>query len=350
MTQHVAIFGGSFNPPHADHYRVLKWLATQCPVDLNQILVAVVGDSHAFGKDLAPYAQREKMVKAMVDLVSTPSKSIIIAKQEETYTVDFIHRLMDENPDTRYHLVVGRDVIDDIHEGRWKKWAEVIKIADLIPIVRAGEILPSGTGMKGHEVGSRGFSSTQIREQLAQGDLTHLLGNIDYAMLPVDVFRIIEAEGLYGYKKPEYPPRKVYLSDITIPFEELEPWIQEGRTFRLTGCVRRVLRVSYTSTEEGKSAVKFHLVWDTKKEKETDSEIRIWHKLQTDAWGKGEEFDIPQPVPTSDPIAILKPGVEVAGLSSAYRYIGHVNEYEFFVNDEASSPGDRGLFKSLLGF
>jgi len=366
--QHVAIFGGSFDPPHQDHARVLRWLIKESPAPLTNILVAVVGGEHPLNKVLAPYADRKKMVDAMVKAVcpsdtgtffsalEMDKDAVKVVKQDEQFTVDFLHRLHTEYPEgTQFYLVVGTDVVNETK--RWKDWDEVLEMATLLPILRQGEEVPPpppGFAYEGdevteglqllskwHEIKSRGFSSTQIRKQLAEGDLTHLIG--DGAMLLSRVEMHIRLNNLYGHKDPDFGEPEVKLVARTFALADLEEFITKGVPFAIRGCYRKVLRVEGCEMA-GTPGFRFHLVEDSSMLKTNHYEVRQWYRRQTEAWAKGKEFTDKKPEPFSPGVLALKDGHPVKEFPANAAYLGNVEDYEFFTDGPVGS-----FLSGLLG-
>ena len=55
---HIALFGGSFNPPHVGHMMAAYYVIATRPVDKLWLMPAY---RHPFGKRLAPFDDRVKM-------------------------------------------------------------------------------------------------------------------------------------------------------------------------------------------------------------------------------------------------------------------------------------------------
>ena len=55
---HVALIGGSFNPPHVGHLLAAHFVRATEPVDEVWLVPA---DEHPFGKPLAPFEHRLRM-------------------------------------------------------------------------------------------------------------------------------------------------------------------------------------------------------------------------------------------------------------------------------------------------
>jgi len=145
MSKTIAIFGGSFDPPHQDHARILRWLLDQNPHQPDEVWLLVAVD-HAFGKELSAWEHRVEMVKEMVKTVWAevdskrkgffPLKFLIpvthVIHREEKYTVDILESLHREMPDVKFILPVGGDVIQD--SSKWERWEDVQRLAQVIPI------------------------------------------------------------------------------------------------------------------------------------------------------------------------------------------------------------------------
>jgi len=178
----VAIFGGSFDPPHCAHVMVVSWVLTCTPCE--QVLVVPVAE-HPFGKRSAPFQVRLSMARAAFacfgDRVTV--SDIEARLPQPSYTVQTLRALRQTFPTARFTLVVGSDIPKET--GRWQSFDEVQRLARLMVVARAGAD-QGGQGPVFPDV-----SSTELRAALAAGkDCT--------AFIPRDVLAMIFKEGLYG--------------------------------------------------------------------------------------------------------------------------------------------------------
>lgn len=184
----VALFGGSFNPPHKGHEAILRWLLTNPPTHLDGVGVLPTVN-HAFGKELLPYEARADLVQAMVG--DDPRVEII--RRDETYMAEVLEALHTENPDTHYILVLGADILNDLD--KWHRWDDVLRLAEPLFVFRKG-VQFDANGTTVHCIDAPGVSSTDVRKWLAEGnpEVAHFL--------PEAVLSRIEEKGYYGVTKP----------------------------------------------------------------------------------------------------------------------------------------------------
>lgn len=195
----VALFGGSFNPPHAAHQLVALYILETQPVDE---LWFVPTYAHPFGKQLAPYDHRI----AMLELAAAPlGARVRVSRAEEllakrpgfvaSRTLDLVEYLAGEGHALR--LVIGTDILSESH--KWHRWDDVVATAPLIVVGRAGHALPAGSVAT--DVTMPEISSTRIRELLAgnptPGARTQLNDELR-GLLPASVLRYIAQHGLYA--------------------------------------------------------------------------------------------------------------------------------------------------------
>lgn len=178
----VAIFGGSFNPPHCSHVMVVSWLLT-CS-ECSKVLIVPCFD-HAFAKNLVPFDQRLDMCRLAFDLFGGAVEVLDIEKGLPTpsYTLNTVRRLAEMYPDKRLRLVIGSDIPAETE--RWKDFGTIERTAAPIIINRMGApVLSDGPVFP--EV-----SSTAVRERFAAG----LNCN---GLVPNGVLRYISIRGLYA--------------------------------------------------------------------------------------------------------------------------------------------------------
>jgi nicotinate-nucleotide adenylyltransferase len=165
----IAVYGGSFNPPHRAHAQVASWLVSADVVD--QVWLVPVFH-HAFegvhGKLLAPYAQRVAWCAAMAGALGG---QVVVSDVESklsapSYTIDTLQYLSMAHPEHHFRLVVGADILTQT--SGWKSWDRIVE--DHLPIVVGREgYSPSDRVLEGVPT-FPAVSSTEVRSRLSKGE------------------------------------------------------------------------------------------------------------------------------------------------------------------------------------
>ncbi len=155
----VAVFGGSFNPPHVGHAMVAAWLRWTDQVDEVWLVPAY---QHAFDKSLAPFPRRLEACRRLCAALGTGFAAVGVEAElpVPSYTITTLRALAARHPENRLRLVLGADNLDAVH--KWRDWDAIER--DFAPVV-------VGRGSLGVE-GVPTFpdvSSTEIRARLAAG-------------------------------------------------------------------------------------------------------------------------------------------------------------------------------------
>lgn len=185
----VALFGGSFNPPHAAHQLVALYVLETQPVDE---LWLVPTYAHPFGKALVDYEHRIAMCELAAAALG-PRARVSRAEAElaarpgfvVSHTLDLVEHVAAQGHAPR--LVIGADILGDAT--RWHRWDDVVARAPLIVVGRAGHAVQPGSTVT--EVAMPEISATHIRDLLAHG------GSGVTGLVPRDVLRYIAQHHLY---------------------------------------------------------------------------------------------------------------------------------------------------------
>ncbi|MBL9018876.1 MAG: nicotinate (nicotinamide) nucleotide adenylyltransferase [Myxococcales bacterium] len=187
----VALFGGSFNPPHVAHELAALYVLETQPVDELWLLPVY---QHVFDEKqgLAPYEDRVAMCQLVADALGPRAK---VSRAEEALarepgfqgsrTFDLLELLARAHPGIEPRWVVGSDILGETD--KWYRWDDVVARAPLIVLERPGHPTPPAyqRGLPMPDV-----SSTRIREALkARRQLPDLL--------PRSVMEYIERRQLY---------------------------------------------------------------------------------------------------------------------------------------------------------
>jgi nicotinate-nucleotide adenylyltransferase len=183
----VAVFGGSFNPPHVAHLLAAVYALATAPID--QVLVVPVF-RHPFAKELAPFADRLEMCRLGLGWI--PGVFVSTVERElggESLTLRTVEHLAAQNEGWSLRLLVGADVLSDLP--KWHRFDRIAEIAPPLILGRSGvetadappPVLPQ-------------VSSTEVREAIAAGDLDAVRSRV-----PQVVMEYIVARGLYGLRK-----------------------------------------------------------------------------------------------------------------------------------------------------
>lgn len=153
MSKRVAIFGGSFNPPHAGHYEIVRRLSKRRTID--EVWV-VPSYRHAFGKKMRPFQARLRACRRFFKGLGPKVKVKDWEKRlgGVSYTVRLLRFLGRKFPRTKFSLILGSDAYRERHA--WKDFEDIEKLAHLI-------VFPRGRGSPIPNV-----SSTEIRRLMAK--------------------------------------------------------------------------------------------------------------------------------------------------------------------------------------
>lgn len=185
----VALFGGSFNPPHVAHQLVALYVLETQPVDE---LWFVPTYAHPFGKPLVDYEHRiamcelaaaalgprAKVSRAEADLAARPG---FVA----SHTLDLVDHVVAQGHAPR--LVIGADILGEA--ARWYRWDDVVARAPLIVVGRTGHALPPGSIATA--VTMPRISATHVRDLLGRGESDAA------GLVPREVLRYIAHHHLY---------------------------------------------------------------------------------------------------------------------------------------------------------
>jgi nicotinate-nucleotide adenylyltransferase len=186
----VALFGGSFNPPHCAHQLVALYVLETCDVDELWFVPTFV---HPFGKELAPFEDRMAMCELAAQALGP---RVRVSRAEEqlaaqpgfvaSRTLELVEMLIANQPND-YRLVIGGDILGETQ--KWYRWDDLVRLAPPIVVGRTGFALLQGateTGIVMPEI-----SATHARELLVAGDPRAA------SLLPRSILRYIADRGLY---------------------------------------------------------------------------------------------------------------------------------------------------------
>ncbi len=186
----IAVFGGTFDPPHVAH--VLAVASVLSAASVSQVWVFPVAN-HILGK--APGA-------SFIDRLDLCRRAFAIfgdrvqVRDDEGRsgasgaTVDLLIWLQQRHPHAKFRLVMGSDLLHERH--RWKQFDRLIGLAPPLVLRRPG--YPVEPAFQGHALAIElpDVSSTDLRQRLLSAE------PVPAGLLPSDVAAAIAERGLYG--------------------------------------------------------------------------------------------------------------------------------------------------------
>jgi nicotinate-nucleotide adenylyltransferase len=180
IAMRVALFGGSFDPPHHGHIAIATAAADVC--DLDSVLFAPVG-RQPLKPERVPATFADRL--AMVELVCRADPRFVVSDLdaprrdgEPNYTVQTLAALQQAMPDARLFNLVGADSF--LNLPRWHEPERLLDLAEWIVVSRPGFPLAniSALCLTPRERGRvhllqtvhEDVAATDLRERLEAGD------------------------------------------------------------------------------------------------------------------------------------------------------------------------------------
>ena len=156
----VAVYGGSFDPPHLGHVMVVAHLLLNEP-SLDEVWIVPCFEQA--GKHLTPYSHRLQMCDLAFGQFHRCRVNDVERKLGgESITLRTFKYLAHVHPNDKFQFVIGSDLLESV--ATWGNWDELCKIAPPLVVGRAGITSPQNPTPICPAV-----SSTLVREALAAG-------------------------------------------------------------------------------------------------------------------------------------------------------------------------------------
>ena len=192
----LAIFGGSFDPPHVGHLLAAGDAFEQLHLD-RLIFVPAATQPLKAGRAGATSVQRLTMVRLLV--ANDPRFDVSAFEVEQgglSFTVNTLDHFASLHPTDERFLLLGADVLESF--GQWKEPERILQLARLVLLVRqTEERSPASAGADRRwdnvlRVPTRRIdvSSTEIRERVR-------LGKPIRGFVTDNVAELIARDGLY---------------------------------------------------------------------------------------------------------------------------------------------------------
>jgi nicotinate-nucleotide adenylyltransferase len=179
----IALFGGSFNPPHVAHQMVALYVLETSGVD--QVWFVPCW-KHPFHKPLAPFENRLRMCELAAKGVGGRAR---VSEIERTIggpsrTLNTVRRLRKLHPQHEFSLVIGSDLVEEVPT--WYRSEQLQALVSFVVVGRRGaKGAAEHTAITMPEV-----SSTEVRQLLRTGKSPE-------GLVPRTVLDYIYRHGLY---------------------------------------------------------------------------------------------------------------------------------------------------------
>ncbi len=129
----LAVFGGSFDPVHAGHVGMVKYLLERgiC----HSVVLVPTNQSPFKTGHLATAPQRQAMLKVVFEgWDEVTVHTCELDRSGPSYTIDTLKTLAAENPGQEFQLVLGQDNLASF--GNWEKVPDILARAELVVFPR----------------------------------------------------------------------------------------------------------------------------------------------------------------------------------------------------------------------
>lgn len=195
-SKRVAVYGGSFDPPHSGHLAIAGALISQFKLDEFTYIPAFHAPHKVRLKPTSSYDRYAMLCLITENLPNISVSKMEIEMPERPYSVETLGRLNTERPNDQIFFVMGADSWMDIKT--WREWEKVLTMSNHIVVTRPGyeisfdhvtdEIRERIVDVRGKEefelandvnnkiyitdAVNRNISATEIRKKIRSGDPT----------------------------------------------------------------------------------------------------------------------------------------------------------------------------------
>lgn len=196
----IAVFGGSFNPPHKAHLRIAQEFFSLLSLD-KMLIIPTFTAPHKDSTSYASAQDRLNMCRLLFGEKRFTVSDIEIKREGKSYTIDTLEFLEREYPGAKIYLIIGSDMLLSFH--KWFRYNDILSKCTLCVMTRENEVSLGKMREYARDVlflsddeyvlsnaHAYEMSSTQVREKIKNGeDLSDFLTD--------EITDYIKEKGLY---------------------------------------------------------------------------------------------------------------------------------------------------------
>lgn len=135
-TKKIAVYGGSFDPPHNGHLAIANALVAQFGLDEFVFIPAFHAPHKVRLQPTSAYDRYAMLCLITEDMPNVSVSKMEIEMPERPYSVETLARLNAERPEDEIFFVMGADSWMDIKT--WREWERVLTMSNHIVVNRPG--------------------------------------------------------------------------------------------------------------------------------------------------------------------------------------------------------------------
>ena len=266
----IAIYGGSFNPPHIGHAEAARAACEALEPDKFLIIPTSTPPHKQLEKNSPGPEQRLEFCRlAFADIPGAEVSDIEIRREGKSYTADTVDALRAEYPGAEICIVMGTDMFLSIRT--WYRWQFLLESCTLAVLSREDFDRHEIESFKAELEAENGahviviphtplpMSSTEIREKLRLG-----LGAEDLSQA---VYGCIVRNGFYD-AKPELP----WLRQMVMPY------LDANRIAHVTGVESQAVMLAMRWGEDPDKAAVAGILHDITKARGKEKQLKLCEK------------------------------------------------------------------------
>lgn len=266
----IALFGGSFNPPHLGHMEAARSIMNCLKPDRLLIMPTGISPHKVMAADTPSSEQRLELCRlAFAGIPQAEVSDLEMRREGKSYTADTLMELHSLYPDDELVLIMGTDMILSLES--WSRPETVMELAEIAVLLRGVEddaqVLPFidylretyGARVTLMETGVYPAASTQVRQELKQAGGRQLLDPAVYAS--------IIQHRLYGAK-----------AELDWLREQAHGMLKPKRIPHVIGCEQEAVRLARRWGESQYDAAAAGILHDITKKLTVDEQLLLCEK------------------------------------------------------------------------
>lgn len=205
----IGIFGGTFNPPHKGHARMIEKMAKELSLD-KVLIIPNKKPTHKRCDDLADNEDRLNMCRMAFKNPIYEISTMEMDRESDSYTIYTVDEILKKYPGAELYLIVGSDMFLIFH--KWYKHKELLEKCTVCVASRENQdsinelrsYAFSNLGVYIKELDAKhihispmdafAVSSSEIRKLIDEGKSV-------YGIVEPEIIEYMESRKLYGYGK-----------------------------------------------------------------------------------------------------------------------------------------------------